>query len=248
MEREILSTNRKGLRINLNSLIYGSFAEIGAGQEVARHFFQAGGASGTVAKTISAYDKAFSDKLYNKNREGRYVSDGRLQKMLNTEFGDLTALLKDIRTPDTTFFSFANTVETLNFSKSNDAHGWMGVKFQYRAGTEPNEVILHVNLKENDALLQQLALGCIPERVMGLCLLQGLHAVPVRPRIPAMTFKSFPGPPGEGAITLWFFVVGVHVQTQFPPGDQLIHERFGGRGKPPPALAATTTRLVHPIR
>jgi len=169
MEREILSTNRKALRINLNPLIYGSFAEIGGGQEVARHFFQAGGASGTVAKTISAYDKAFSDKLYNKNREGRYVSEGRLKKMIDTEFSELTSLLKDIRKPDTTFFSFANTVETLNFSKTNDAHGWMGVKFQYSPGTEPNEVIVHVNLKENDSLLQQQTLGVLGVNLVFAC-------------------------------------------------------------------------------
>ena len=161
MEREILSTNRKALRINLNSLIYGSFAEIGGGQEVARHFFQAGGASGTVAKTISAYDKAFSDKLYNENKEGRYVSEGRLQKMLNTEYSEMISLLKDERASDTTFFSFANTVETLNFSKTNDSHGWMGVNFQHRAGTEPNQIIVHVNLKDNDSLLQQQTLGIL---------------------------------------------------------------------------------------
>ncbi|MEN8224791.1 MAG: TonB-dependent receptor [Bacteroidota bacterium] len=169
MEREILSTNRKALRINLNALIYGSFAEIGGGQEVARHFFQAGGASGTVAKTVSAYDKAFSDKLYNKNREGRYVSEGRLIKMLDTEYDELTSLLKDKRQADTTFFSFANTVETLNFSKSNDAHGWMGVKFQCRSGTESNEVIMHVNLKENDALLQQQTLGILGVNLIFAC-------------------------------------------------------------------------------
>ena len=169
MEREILSTNRKALRINLNQLIYGSFAEIGGGQEVARNFFQAGGASGTVAKTVSAYDKSFSDKLYNKNREGRYVSEGRLQKMLDTEYSELTTLLKDLRKPDTTFFSFANTVETLNFSKTNDAHGWMGVKFQYRAGTEANEVIMHVNLKENDSLQQQQTLGILGVNLIFAC-------------------------------------------------------------------------------
>ncbi len=169
MEREILSTNRKALRINLNRLIYGSFAEIGGGQEVARHFFQAGGASGTVAKTISAYDKSFSDKLYNKNREGRYVSEGRLQKMLDTEYSDLTGLLKDGRSPETTFFSFANTVETLNYDRSNDAHGWMGVKFQFRPGTEANEVIMHVNLKENDALLQQQTLGVLGVNLIFAC-------------------------------------------------------------------------------
>jgi hypothetical protein len=169
MEREILSTTRKALRINLNPLVYGSFAEIGGGQEVARHFFQAGGASGTVAKTVSAYDKSFSDKLYNKNREGRYVSEGRLKKMLETEYKEITGLLKEIRKPDTTYFSFANTVETLNFTKTNDAQGWMGVKYQVRPGTEPNEVIMHVNLKENDALLQQQTLGILGVNMIFAC-------------------------------------------------------------------------------
>ncbi|NQT76386.1 MAG: TonB-dependent receptor [Bacteroidetes bacterium] len=169
MEREILSTNRKALRINLNPLIYGSFAEIGGGQEVARHFFQAGGASGTVAKTISAYDKSFSDALYNKNKEGRYVSEGRLAKMLDTEYTELTTLLKDTRDPETTFFAFANTVETLNFSKSNDAHGWMGLRYQCKAGTEANEVIVHVRLKENDGLLQQQSLGIFGVNLVFAC-------------------------------------------------------------------------------
>jgi hypothetical protein len=169
MEREILSTNRKALRINLNGMIYGSFAEIGGGQEVARHFFQAGGASGTVAKTISAYDKSFSDKLYNKNRPGRYVSQGRLQKMLDTEYNELTTLLGGLRQPETTFFAFADTVETLNFEKSNDAHGWIGVKYQYSPGTEPNQVVLHVDLKENDALLQQQTLGILGVNLLFAC-------------------------------------------------------------------------------
>lgn len=169
MEREILSTDRKALRINLNPLIYGSFAEIGGGQEVARHFFQAGGASGTIAKTISAYDKSFSDDIYNKNKEGRYVSEGRLIKMLNTEYSDLHRLLGETRDPETTFFAFANTVETLNFSKSNDAHGWMGVRYQFRPGTEANEVIVHVNLKENDGLLQQQTLGILGLNLIFAC-------------------------------------------------------------------------------
>jgi len=169
MEREILSTNRKALRINMNPLIYGSFAEIGGGQEVARNFFQAGGASGTVAKTISAYDKSFSDKLYNRNREGRYVSEGRLLKMLDTEYSDLINLLQENKNPDTSFFSFANTVETINYSKSNIAHGWMGVKFQFRPGMEANQVIMHVNLKENDALLQQQTLGILGVNLLFAC-------------------------------------------------------------------------------
>jgi hypothetical protein len=150
-------------------MVYGSFAEIGGGQEVARHFFQAGGASGTVAKTISAYDKSFSDKLYNKNREGRYVSEGRMQKMLDTEYSDLIELLTERRNLETTYFSFANTVETINFEKTNQGHGWMGVKFQYRPGTEANQVIMHVNLKENDALMQQHTLGILGVNLIFAC-------------------------------------------------------------------------------
>lgn len=169
MEREILNTNRKALRINLNPLIYGSFAEIGGGQEVARHFFQAGGASGTVAKTVSAYDKAFSDKLYNLNRKGRYVSEVRLKKMLDTEYKELTGLLSGLRKDKPNFFSFANTVETLNFTKTNDAHGWMGVKFKLREDAGPNEVIVHVDLKENDPLLQQQTLGVIGVNLIFAC-------------------------------------------------------------------------------
>lgn len=169
MEREILSINRKALRINLNPLIFGSFAEIGGGQEVARQFFQAGGASGTVAKTISAYDKSFSDAIYNKHKEGRYVSEGRLVKMLNTEYSEMLNLLGGTRDPETTFFAYANTVETLNYGKTNDAHGWMGVRYQHRPGTEPNEVILHVNLKENDGLLQQQTIGILGLNLVFAC-------------------------------------------------------------------------------
>ena len=111
MEREILSPNRKALKINLNPSIYGCFAEIGGGQEVARHFFQAGGASGTVAKTISAYDKAFSDALYQTNKTGRYVSEGRLLEMLDTEYDELTSVLQEKKGNNTQFFAFANTIE-----------------------------------------------------------------------------------------------------------------------------------------
>lgn len=169
MEREILSTNRKALRLNLDNTIYGSLAEIGGGQEVARNFFQAGGASGTVAKTISAYDKQFSDKLYNKNKKGRYVSEGRLLKMLRTEYDDVVNLLLKERHDKCRFFAFANTVETLNYRKDNISHGWLGMRFQLRAGSEANEVVMHVNLLENDALLQQQTLGILGVNLIFAC-------------------------------------------------------------------------------
>ena len=110
MERDLLSTNRKALSINLDPSIYGTVAEIGGGQEVARQFFQAGGASGTIAKSISAYDKLFSDKLYNQNKPGKYVSEARLCTMLDAEFNDLVGLLTENREIQTRFFAFANTV------------------------------------------------------------------------------------------------------------------------------------------
>jgi hypothetical protein len=161
MEREILDTKRKALNINLNPDIYGTFAEIGAGQEVARNFFTAGAASGTVAKTMSAYDMTFSDAIYGAEESGRYVSQSRLQKMLNHEFGLLTERLCGEKYDSRTFFAFADTVTTLNYNKSNDPHGWIGIKFQTVPGGEPNEIFFHVRLLDTDAALQQNVLGII---------------------------------------------------------------------------------------
>ena len=161
MEREILDTKRKALKINLNPKIYGTFAEIGAGQEVARNFFTAGAASGTVAKTMSAYDMTFSDAIYGVEESGRYVSDSRLLKMLSHEFGLLTERLHSAKYDDRTFFAFANTVTTLNYNKSNDPHGWIGLRFQTEPNGEPNEIFFHVRLLDTDAALQQNVLGII---------------------------------------------------------------------------------------
>jgi len=169
MEREILSPNRKALKINLNPSIYGCFAEIGGGQEVARHFFQAGGASGTVARTISAYDKAFSDSLYQSNESGRYVSENRLDEMLQAEYTELTGILGEKRGLNSQFFSFANTIETLNYKKTNRGHGWIGVRFQLKPETIPNQVVLHVNLMENDSLMQQTTLGVLGVNLIYAC-------------------------------------------------------------------------------
>ena len=169
MEREILSTNRKALRLNLNPNYYGTIAEIGGGQEVARNFFQAGGASGTIAKTISAYDKLFSDRFYNDDKPGRYVSQERLLKMLDREYSELVHLLSGKRSETTRFFTFANTVATLNFKKDNEAHGWVGLRFQIEPQSEPNEVILHVKLFEKDTLLQQGTLGILGINLIFAC-------------------------------------------------------------------------------
>lgn len=176
MERQIISTKNKALTLNLNPNIYGTLAEIGGGQEVARAFFQAGGASGTVAKSISAYDKTFSDHLYNNKRSGRYVSENRLEKMLSIEYNDLISILQSGSKKDTRFFVFANTVVTLNYAKDNVAHGWLGMRFQLHPHSEPNEVVLHVSLLENDTLLQQYTLG-----IIGVNLIYACYYFPDRP-------------------------------------------------------------------
>ena len=167
---DILSVNRKALEINLDPTIFGSFAEIGGGQEVARNFFQAGGASGTIAKSISAYDKRYSDAIYCKDKSSkRYVSRERLELMLEAEYKELTSLLTETSKTDLRFFAFADTVSTLNFKKDNISHGWLGLRFQLNAHSEPNQVIIHVRLYENDALMQQNTLGILGVNLLYAC-------------------------------------------------------------------------------
>jgi hypothetical protein len=158
-KKELLTTNRKALTINLDERKYGTFAEIGAGQEVARVFFQAGGAAGTVAKTISAYDMTFSDAIYGK--APRYVSGERLALMLDHEYQLLIERLAAQRGERTTFFVFADTVATKSFKGNNDAHGWMGVRFQTEPGGPASEIVLHVRMWDKEAVLQQEALGIV---------------------------------------------------------------------------------------
>jgi hypothetical protein len=169
IEREVLDSSRKALFINLDETVYGTFAEIGGGQEVARIFFQSGGASGTVAKTISAYDMMFSDSIYGKSPTGRYVSEVRLMQILDIEYDNLIKVLSEKRGKDTRFFVFANTVATLNYKKNNQSHGWLGVRFQLNPKSPPNEVILHVRLLENDNLLQQKTLGILGVNLVYAC-------------------------------------------------------------------------------
>lgn len=163
-QKELLTTNRKALTINLDDPIYGTFAEIGAGQEVARMFFQVGGASGTIAKSISAYDMAFSDAIYGK--APRYVSRERLALMLDHEFNLLNERLTAQRGGRTTFFVFADTVAARSFKGSNEAHGWMGIRFQTEPGGPPSEIILHVRMWDKENVLQQEALGIIGVNVI----------------------------------------------------------------------------------
>jgi hypothetical protein len=168
--KEALTIHRKALEINLDPTIFGSFAEIGGGQEVARNFFQAGGASGTIAKTISAYDKTYSDAIYSKHEiSKRYVSRERLEQMLAFEYDELLSFLDQSRRPGTRFFAFANTVSTLNYKKDNISHGWLGLRFQLRENAEPNQVIIHVRLRENDNLLQQNTLGVLGVNLIYAC-------------------------------------------------------------------------------
>jgi hypothetical protein len=159
MPEEKLNTHQKALNVNLDKRWYGSFAEIGAGQEVVRWFFRVGGASGTVAKSMSAYDMAVSDAIYG-NAE-RYVSRPRLQAMLNHEFALNLERLSDLRGESTSFFAFANTVATRNFKGTNECHGWMGVKFQSHPRDDPSQVIIHVRMLDTDVQAQQEALGIV---------------------------------------------------------------------------------------
>lgn len=161
MPREILENKRKALKINLDEAIYGTFAEIGAGQEVARNFFTAGAASGTIAKTMSAYDMVFSNSIYGEEESGRYVSESRLDKMIQHEFGLLSERLNGPKYEEKTFFAFADTVTTLNFNKTNDPHGWLGIRFQLSPDGEPNDIVFHVRLLDSDSNLQQNVLGVL---------------------------------------------------------------------------------------
>ena len=160
-EKRRPSVESKALRINLNPSIYGTFAEIGGGQEVARHFFRVGAASGTVAKTISAYDKNFSDNIYGEEEDGRYVTEIRLEKMLEYEMNLLENRIKKSDNPNKIFFTYANTVATIDFTKKYKGHGWMGLKFQTKPNESYSEVILHVRFHQTNAKLQQEDLGII---------------------------------------------------------------------------------------
>jgi len=154
---ELLTTNRKALVINLDDTRYGTFAEIGAGQEVARNFFQAGGAAGTIAKTMSAYDMAFSDAIYGKSQ--RYVSRHRLETMLGHEYDLLRERLAATRGDKSRFFVFANTIAAKSYRGNNECHGWLGVRFQSEPHRPPSDIIAHIRLWDRDNVTQQQAVG-----------------------------------------------------------------------------------------
>jgi len=152
-------THHKALTLNLDATAFGSFAEIGAGQEVSHWFFVVGGASATVAKTISAYDKEVSDDLYGSG--SRYVSRQRLEAMLDKEWNQLLTQLGKTRGTQTRFFSFVDTVSARNFAGTNDPHGWMALRFQLQPGGPPNDVLLHINMRDRSNVLQQEAIGIL---------------------------------------------------------------------------------------
>ena len=167
---QIPSIKDKALRINLNENIYGTFAEIGAGQETVRHFFRAGGSSGTIAKATSAYDKDFSDVIYGVEEDGRYVTESRLKKMLTHESNLIEKRLSRIKHPNKMFFSYANTVATIDFAKQFKGHGWVGIRYQIEPDEAYNDIILHIRFKETDVRLQQETLG-----VLGVNLIYGAY-------------------------------------------------------------------------
>ncbi len=174
---DVPSSKAKALKLNLNKYIYGTFAEIGAGQETVRQFFRAGCASGTIAKAMSAYDKDFSDAIYGIEDDRRYVTETRLKKMITHEIELMEDRLNRKKHPGKMFFSYANTVTTIDFAKKFKGHGWIGIKFQLDPLEKYNEIILHVRFKETDAKLQQETLG-----VLGVNLIYGAFYLHDKPK------------------------------------------------------------------
>ncbi len=155
------TTSNKALRINLDENKYGTIAEIGAGQEVARHFFLAGAAAGTVAKTISAYDMQFSDAIYGVQDSGRYVSQSRVQAMLEKEFKLVVDRVSETRSKASRFFAYAATVSAKSYNRDNECHAWCGVRIQTYPNAEPTDIIVHVRMHDNTAEQQQETLGVL---------------------------------------------------------------------------------------
>ncbi len=174
--REIIATHQKALEVNLDPRRYGTFAEIGAGQEVVRWFFRVGGGAGTIAKSISAYDMKVSDAIY--GRAQRYVCRERLEAMLHYEHNLNLDRLKDVRGDTSAFFTFADTVSARNFKGTNECHGWMGITFQAYPRDDDSQIIIHVRMLDVEAALQQEALG-----IVGVNLIHGAFALNHEPEM-----------------------------------------------------------------
>lgn len=177
MTQNKISTESKALQINLDPRKYGTIAEIGAGQEVARHFFRAGAAAGTIAKTVSAYDMQFSNAIYGADPHGRYVSRSRLLSMLEHEFGQVLDRVKDCRSKSSTFFAYGATVAAKSFKRNNECHAWCGVRLQLYPNAAPSDIILHVRMLDKEVKAQQEALG-----VLGVNLIYGAYYLHDDPR------------------------------------------------------------------
>ena len=178
MEPTQLDTHHKAIQINLDNTKYGTFAEIGAGQEVARWFFRVGGAAGTIAKSISAYDMAVSDAIYGSS--GRYVSRERVETMLGYEYELMNERLAAARGENTRFFVFADTVATKSYTRKDNWHGWMGIRFQPTPGAQPSQIILHVSLLDRETVLQQEAIGILGVNLIHSALYDADPAAAVR--------------------------------------------------------------------
>lgn len=231
--RQLLETDQKALEINLDPAIYGTFAEIGAGQEVARYFFQVGAAAGTIAKTMSAYDKTYSDKIYGEEVSGRYVCEARLYKMLNHEYDLMRSRLSNER-PDTNFFVFADTVSAINYQRTIAGNGWLGIRFQLHPDGGTNDLVLHVRMLDNDNQLQQQAIGILGVNLIYACfryneepevmlqsLMDGLHD---RVKIDMVRLT---GPDFEELdnrlLSLWMVKNGLTDVAMFGPDRQNLH-------------------------
>jgi hypothetical protein len=180
-----VGTNKKAFQINLDRKRYGTFAEIGAGQEVARRFFQVGGAAGTIAKTMSAYDMQFSDAIY--GATDRHVSRARLKTMLDHEYRLLIERLDQKIGDECTFFVFADTVAARSFKQHNESHGWLGIRFQAGTRAEPSEIIIHVRMLDEANVDQQEALG-----VIGVNLIYGAFYCPEPEKLIATLHENLP--------------------------------------------------------
>lgn len=159
MDAVPVSTSERALAVNLDNKFYGSFAEIGAGQEVSRFFFRAGAAAGTVARSVSAYDMQMSDRMY--GTSNRYVSKDRLLQMCRQEYDEIETTLRDIKGPDCRFFSFAATIAAKAYMSDRECEGWMGILYQHEVGASPSTIWIHVRMKDPTAELQGDALGIL---------------------------------------------------------------------------------------
>ncbi|MEL6654938.1 MAG: TonB-dependent receptor [Bacteroidota bacterium] len=231
--RQKLETEQKALEINLDDSVYGTFAEIGAGQEVARYFFQVGAAAGTIAKTMSAYDKIYSDHIYGTEPTGRYVCQSRLDKMLDHEYDLLSSRLTHER-PGTNFFVFADTVAAINYSRTIKGDGWLGLRFQLQPDQEPNDLILHVRMLDNDNQLQQQAIGVLGVNLIYACF--NYHSQPkellkslmdgLKGRV-KIDMVQLTGPDFEHIdnrqLCLWVVKYGLSEVAMFGPDGQSVH-------------------------